>query len=55
MNIMILVGGFWGKIHLIETILFASIGAMLGNYFGYFIGKKYGKNIIENYGDYIGI
>lgn len=33
MNIMVLVGGFWGKHHFLITILCASIGAMLGNYF----------------------
>lgn len=55
MNIMVLIGGFWWKIHLIETIIFASAWAMLGNYFGYWIWKKYGKHIIENYGEYIGI
>lgn len=55
MNIMILVGGFWGKTHIIGTIMVAAIGAMLGNYVGYWIGKHYGKHIIEQYGDYIGI
>lgn len=55
MNIMILVGGFWGKIHLVETIIFACIGAMLGNYIGYILGKKYGDSLIKNYGDWIGI
>lgn len=53
MNIMILVGGFWGKTHMIGTILLASIGAMIGNYLGYWIGKWYGHEIIERYGDYI--
>ncbi|MBX9809365.1 DedA family protein [Candidatus Gracilibacteria bacterium] len=55
MNIMILVGGFWGKMHIILTILCASLGAMLGNYLGYWIGKWYGHEIIEKYGDYIGL
>ena len=55
MNIMILVGGFWGKMYIVETIIFASVGAMLGNYFGYFLGQKYGTKIIANYGDYVGI
>lgn len=58
MNIMVLVGGFWGKtaiFHLILTIIFASLGAMIGNFAGFWLGKKYGKHIIENYGDWIGI
>lgn len=53
MNIMILVGGFWGKTHILWTILLASLGAMIGNYLGYWIGKWYGHEIIERYGDYI--
>lgn len=55
MNIMILVGGFWGKTHLIGTIGLAILGAMLGNYLGYWIGKWYGKEIIHKYGDYFGL
>jgi membrane protein DedA with SNARE-associated domain len=55
MNVMILVWGFWWKNHMILTILLASIGAMLGNYLGYWIGKWYGHEIIEKYGDYIGL
>ena len=55
MNIMILVGGFWGKTHMIITIVCAILGAMLGNYLGYWIGKWYGVEIIEKYGDYFGL
>ncbi len=53
MNIMILVGGFWGQSHIILTIFLASLGAMIGNYLGYWIWKWYGHEIIEKYGDYI--
>ena len=53
MNIMILVGGFWGKSHMLMTIFWAALGAMIGNYIGYWIGKWYGHEIIEKYGDYI--
>lgn len=58
MNIMVLVGGFWGKIGFLQlffTIVFASFGAMIGNYVGFWMGQKYGKYIIENYGEWIGI
>jgi len=55
MNIMILVGGFWGKTHIIGTIASAIIGAMLGNYLGYWIGKWYGTELIEKYGDWFGV
>lgn len=53
MNIMILVGWFWGKTHMIGTIFLAALGAMIGNYIGYWTGKWYGHEIIEKYGDYI--
>lgn len=52
MNVMILVGGFWGKEHLALTIIAASVGAMLGNYIGYWIGRKIGTELIEKYGDW---
>ena len=52
MNIMILVGGFWGKYHIVLTVICAGIGAMLGNYLGYWIGKWYGTELIEKYGDW---
>ncbi len=55
MNVMILVGGFWGKSHMILTIILAALGAMLGNYLGYWTGKWYGHEIIEKYGDYVGL
>lgn len=52
---MLLVGGFWGKDHMLLTILLASLGAMVGNYVGYWMGKWYGKEFIAKYGDYVGI
>jgi membrane protein DedA with SNARE-associated domain len=52
MNVMILVGGFWGKYHVIPTIALAALGAMIGNYLGYWIGKWYGTELIEKYGDW---
>ena len=55
MNVMILVGGFWWKTHIIGTVVLAIIGAMLGNYLGYWTWKWYGHSIIEKYGDYIGL
>lgn len=53
MNIMILIGGFWWKMHPIATIFCATFGAMLGNYAGYLLWKKYGMTIVKNYGDYV--
>lgn len=57
-NIIVIIGGFWAKINtfqLILTIIFASVGSMIGNFIGFFLGKKFWKQIIENYGDWIGI
>jgi membrane protein DedA with SNARE-associated domain len=55
MNVMILVGGFWAKYHIIPTVALAALGAMLGNYLGYWIGKWYGRELIERYGDWFGM
>jgi membrane protein DedA with SNARE-associated domain len=55
MNIMILVGGFWAREHFILTLLSAIVWAMLGNALGYWIGKTIGKEILDKYGDWIGI
>lgn len=56
MNIMILVGGFWGKIsvmHFVGTVLLAALGAMIGNFIAFWMGKHWGRHIIETYGHYI--
>lgn len=37
MNIMILVGGFWARDHFLITVSLAILGAMIGNYLGYWI------------------
>ncbi len=55
MNIMILVGWFWGKTHLLGTVSLAILWAMLWNYLGYWIGKWYGIEILDKYGDWIGL
>ncbi len=52
MNIMILVGGFFGREHLPGVISLAIIGAMMGNYIGYWLGARYGHDFIEEYGDW---
>ncbi len=55
MNIMILVGGFWGKTHLIGTLLSASVGAMLGNFLGFWLGREYGREILDEHGEWFGL
>ncbi|MDP5039063.1 MAG: DedA family protein [Candidatus Gracilibacteria bacterium] len=57
-NIMLIVGGFYGKIsitNLITIILLAGLGGIIGNLIGYILGKKYGESFFDKYGDYIGI
>lgn len=57
-NIMLLVGGFFGKlgnIELIWMIGIATIGAVIGNATGYFLGKRYGTEFLERYGDWFGL
>lgn len=54
-NIIIFIGGFFGKNHIFFTIFLASVGAMIGNFVGFWLGQKYGQKIIENYGEWIGI
>lgn len=55
MNIMLLVWWIWWKQYLILTIVMASIGAMLGNYFWFLIGKFYWEKLIRDYWDYVWI
>jgi membrane protein DedA with SNARE-associated domain len=52
MNVMILVGGFWGSTHFPLTAVAAILGAMLGNWIGYWIGKWWGYDLIHEYGDW---
>lgn len=54
-QIMLMVGGFFGKWHLPEMVLCAAIGAILGNALGYFLGKRYGKAFLHRYGDWFGL
>jgi membrane protein DedA with SNARE-associated domain len=57
-QVMLLVGGFFGKIGYIQLgymICFAIIGALIGNAIGYFLGKWYGTDFLERYGDWFGL
>ena len=57
-QIMLLVGGFFGKIGNIQLgymICFAIVGALIGNAIGYFLGKWYGHSFLEKYGDWFGL
>ncbi|MDD5769665.1 MAG: DedA family protein [Candidatus Gracilibacteria bacterium] len=57
-NVLLLVGGFFGNLskeNLVFLIVIASIGAIIGNYVGFALGKKYGERFFNKYGLYIGI
>ncbi|OIP53122.1 hypothetical protein AUK10_02840 [Candidatus Gracilibacteria bacterium CG2_30_37_12] len=57
-QVMLLVGGFFGKVGHLQLgymICFAIIGALIGNAIGYFLGKWYGTEFLEKYGDWFGL
>ncbi|MFA5916804.1 MAG: DedA family protein [Candidatus Gracilibacteria bacterium] len=57
-NVLLIVGGFFAKMsqtNLIYVIVIASIGAIISNYIGYFLGKYYGDSFFKKYGNWFGI
>ncbi|MFK7780093.1 MAG: DedA family protein [Candidatus Gracilibacteria bacterium] len=57
-NILLIVGGFFGNIsntNLIYVVILASVGAIIGNYIGYLLGKKFGDSFFKKYGYWFGI
>lgn len=57
-QVMLLVGGFFGKLGHIQLgymICFAIVGALIGNAIGYFLGRWYGTDFLERYGDWFGL
>ena len=55
MQVMLIVGGFFGRDHLPETIAVCAVGAVIGNFVGYALGKRYGKSFFKEYGDAFGL
>lgn len=55
-TIIIVAGAFAldAGLSLTTLIIMSSIGAVLGDYIGYFIGKRYGEKILVNYGPMFG-
>lgn len=52
-NILLIVGGFFAEIsinNLFFVIIISSFWAILWNYVGYLLGKKYGDSFFEKYG-----
>ncbi|MCD5385055.1 VTT domain-containing protein [Candidatus Gracilibacteria bacterium] len=57
-NILLIVGGFFGninKLYLMYIIAVAIIGAIVGNWIGYILGKIYGDSFFKKYGNWFGI
>ncbi|MDD3793985.1 MAG: DedA family protein [Candidatus Gracilibacteria bacterium] len=57
-NILLIVGSFFAKIstqNLIYIYIIASLGAIIGNYIGYLLGKIYGDSFFAKYGIWFGI
>ena len=53
--VIVVAGGFMVKLGILDigdVIVVASIGAILGDLAGYFLGKKYGFSFLEKYGKY---
>lgn len=52
---IVIIGGFFVKLGILDlgdTILIASIGAILGDLIGYILGRRYGYAFITKYGKY---
>ena len=54
-QIMLMAGGFFGKEHLPLMIFLASVGAIIGNFIGYILGKKIGKGFLKHHGNAFGV
>ena len=58
MNVMILVGGFFvhrdPQIFILSALL-AMLGACLGNALGYMMGRISGKEVLKEYGTWVGL
>lgn len=54
-QVMLIVGGFFGRDHLPQTIAVCAIGAVIGNFVGYWLGRRYGKIFFSRYGDAFGL
>ena len=51
--VLIIIAGFLWAEHMYISMLCASIWAILGNYFGYLLGKKYWDSFFDKYGMWI--
>ncbi len=54
-QLIVIIGGFFVKLGILDigdTIFIAATGAILGDFIGYLLGKKYGYSFLSRYGKY---
>ncbi|UFX83486.1 DedA family protein [Candidatus Absconditicoccus praedator] len=54
-TVLLTVGGFFGQEFLINVMVVAALGAVLGNYTGYILGYYVGDAFFKRYGEWFGI
>lgn len=54
-NILMLVGGFFGKVYLWEIISIAILGSILWDVLSYTLGRYIGERFINKYGSWFGV
>lgn len=54
-NILMLVGGFFGKQYLASIIIIAILGSIAGDIFSYVLGRHFGERFLHKYGTWFGI
>ena len=52
MQVMLMVGGFFGKHNLYGVIMVAMVWAIIGNYFWYYLWERYGDGFFKKYWDW---
>ena len=53
--VIVIIGGLLAKLGVLglgEVVLFASLGATIGDLIGYYIGSRYGYSFLDKYGKY---
>lgn len=54
-NILMLVGGFFGKQYLASIIIIAILGSIAGDIFSYVLGRYFGERFLQKYGTWFGV
>lgn len=54
-NILMLVGGFFGKTYLVQIIAIAIVWSIAGDIFSYVVGRYYWERFLQKYGTWFGV